>query len=1143
MKIKELHLRNIASIERADIDFEHDLNDGVTGQPAPVFLISGDTGVGKSVLLDGISLALYKTTPRIESVADSKQNFFKVYKDAGEPLGIGSISQYTRLGISAKDECYSEVLFEGNDGRDYRARLTLGLKRTGGYSDPKWTVKIGADDWVRVDTRNSQIEQAVGLSFKQFNRMAMLAQGQFASFLCGEKKEREEILEQLTNTELFSAYGNAIKSLFDRSKKERDMVETALQTELSHLLTEAQREVLKQQLAEAKQAQETLNKRKNELDGMIAKVSRIEENRLKASEAQRRMEEARTTMASEEYQSMAKFVDTWDATERERQSLELKRQTEADLNRAGEKVERCHQRYRQLVADLRWQEVQNGQEEIRLQQEGMWIEQQSDRAAMYGHAAETGIRLEHYAKSVEEIEQFESAQKQEEAKTAGLDKECRKAAELHEAAAKAVAQKQKEIDALSEQRAQLKPVETNQSLDELARRLKRFEKWEERHRQIVQLHADADKTSRVVKQLLEELEEGKKAFEEKQKAFDITKVQYDTLAMQYNTMKLSLDEDLKALRHRLAKEHAETCPLCGQHIVQMHLDEDFGNLLTPIEQAVLEAKDRLDAATVVRDEAKSLIDTKSGQYKALKQSCDNMHKEILNAEEGMGKEVAAENLKYEEGFAERIKSIMAGLMLEEESLKLKQKEAEHIQEEMNRQQLEKNKLDAALATAVKRLTVAKAEIDKNRQAILSGQKQMERLMRDKEQTEQVLLETVAAYYPEWKKDVAGTQKDLTTKAGEYQLRKSRYDAAMVQLDRRREQCSEMDGVGKRTTDYYPAWKGEVEPKAMSQPGTLRDWNEMLSYVGSLHGQTESLTALLKECSGVLEAWYALDGQNEQLLHDIVARKEMLEPSRKRMSDLSAALKSSTDAYNEATATIAQVRTELHLSEADAEPDMGELKAEKTLVEERLNEATVRYASAKSALESDSENRNRAEAAQKTLDSATSKYNKWSAINQRFGGTRFRTLVQTHILRPLLLSANIYLEQITDRYRLTCSEENEKLSVLVMDRYNKDAVRSATVLSGGERFMVSLALSLALSSLNRPDLNVNILFIDEGFGTLDEKSLDSVMSTLEKLRCIAGQSDRRVGIISHREELNERIGTQIRISRHGEGRSRVEIVTG
>ena len=89
-------------------------------------------------------------------------------------------------------------------------------------------------------------------------------------------------------------------------------------------------------------------------------------------------------------------------------------------------------------------------------------------------------------------------------------------------------------------------------------------------------------------------------------------------------------------------------------------------------------------------------------------------------------------------------------------------------------------------------------------------------------------------------------------------------------------------------------------------------------------------------------------------------------------------------------------------------------------------------------------------------------------------------------------------------------------------------------------MISLALSLALSSLNRSDMNIDILFIDEGFGTLDEKSLDSVMSTLEKLQEIAGQSHRRVGIISHREELEERIPVKIKVTRKGEGRSLVEI---
>lgn len=82
--------------------------------------------------------------------------------------------------------------------------------------------------------------------------------------------------------------------------------------------------------------------------------------------------------------------------------------------------------------------------------------------------------------------------------------------------------------------------------------------------------------------------------------------------------------------------------------------------------------------------------------------------------------------------------------------------------------------------------------------------------------------------------------------------------------------------------------------------------------------------------------------------------------------------------------------------------------------------------------------------------------------------------------------------------------------------------------------------MALSSLNHPDMNVNILFIDEGFGTLDERNLDSVMSTLERLQEIAGESNRRVGIISHREELVEQIPVKIEVKRKGEGRSVVEV---
>ena len=237
MEIKELHLRNIASIESADIDFGKDLTDPVTGEPAPIFLISGDTGAGKSVILDGISMALFGTTPRIESVPDQRNNKFR--DENGEESNIFAIEQYTRIGISEKEDCYSEVVFTGNDGREYRSRLTLGMflgntdKGTGRRPlkrrKAQLRVSVGGEEYSGKDA-GQVINKAIGLSFEQFSRMAMLAQGQFAAFLTGRKEDRETILEQLTNTEHFSSYGEAIKSLFKKAKDASPMFITSLWT-------------------------------------------------------------------------------------------------------------------------------------------------------------------------------------------------------------------------------------------------------------------------------------------------------------------------------------------------------------------------------------------------------------------------------------------------------------------------------------------------------------------------------------------------------------------------------------------------------------------------------------------------------------------------------------------------------------------------------------------------------------------------------------------------------------------------------------------------------------------------------------------------------------------------------------------------
>ena len=272
-------------------------------------------------------------------------------------------------------------------------------------------------------------------------------------------------------------------------------------------------------------------------------------------------------------------------------------------------------------------------------------------------------------------------------------------------------------------------------------------------------------------------------------------------------------------------------------------------------------------------------------------------------------------------------------------------------------------------------------------------------------------------------------------------------------------------------------------------------------------------------NNIAKEWSALLADVSQNLSDIASQHTTIANAKKAIHDALAKLKVECE---------------------EDRPIKTELEAQKETLDTTLETVVGRLGAIQNQIEENDRNKEKVKQAQKDLEEAQATLKKWDVINEYFGGTRFRTLVQTYVLRPLLNNANIYLQKITKRYELTCSEENEQLSILVLDNDNKKQVRSATLLSGGERFMVSLALSLALSSLNRPDLNVNILFIDEGFGTLDEKSLDSVMETLGKLQDIAGLKERRVGIISHRPELEERLPVQIMVEKRGEGRSQVTI---
>ena len=172
-----------------------------------------------------------------------------------------------------------------------------------------------------------------------------------------------------------------------------------------------------------------------------------------------------------------------------------------------------------------------------------------------------------------------------------------------------------------------------------------------------------------------------------------------------------------------------------------------------------------------------------------------------------------------------------------------------------------------------------------------------------------------------------------------------------------------------------------------------------------------------------------------------------------------------------------------------------------------------------------------------LETATN----WNTLNDMFGsanGSKLKRLAQGYTLDILLEVANRHLKEITRRYELArISERSLGVKVIDLDMLSEN--RSVHSLSGGETFLVSLALSLALSSISSNRMSIESLFIDEGFGALDSDTLKTVMRSLERLQ----SQGRKIGVISHLGEMLEQIPVKISVIRKNSGKSCIEIIEG
>lgn len=304
--------------------------------------------------------------------------------------------------------------------------------------------------------------------------------------------------------------------------------------------------------------------------------------------------------------------------------------------------------------------------------------------------------------------------------------------------------------------------------------------------------------------------------------------------------------------------------------------------------------------------------------------------------------------------------------------------------------------------------------------------------------------------------------------------------------------------------------------------SLSDANER---AGRLHAELDRALSEHGMTPLELEAWLV---RGEAFLH--AARNELERAER---------------AKNDAEVVLEERRIRLasHLSEPlpadleelDEERARQELDAAVALHLELHREIALKS----NALARDDEARATRTKRTEAFERARRESERWTILDDLLGsadGKKFRRFAQSLTLEALLRAANRHLDDLAPRYRLM-RVPGQDMELQVLDRDMADEIRSVASLSGGETFLVSLALALGLSSLSSRNVHIDSLFIDEGFGSLDPETLEIAVAALESLQA----TGRQVGVISHVASLAEKIGTEIRVERQGGGRSRLRVV--
>ncbi|RSO32487.1 AAA family ATPase [Acinetobacter lactucae] len=1197
MKILSIRIKNLASLsDEHFIDFE-----SAPLAHAGLIAIVGKTGAGKSTILDAMCLALFNRVPRLKDSDGKLKDVDGSELLTNSPLTVlrrGTGHGFAELCFIAQDQKHYLARWEIKRARENPNGKLQSVQRhlkclTDGV--------VLADKAKAVDEKVKQITQ---LSFEQFTRAVLLAQSEVTAFLKARDSERGELLEYLTNSSIFAKIGElAFRKTADIAKQRKQLEEflghieilsdeeiTAFteqyqQAEQNHQKLEQHKNVLDKQQqwferkakleqeVQAKQQQfQTQQNHHQQLAGEREQLKRLEvfsEIRPQVFQQSQNLQtlqqlEPKIQQAQSKFNELVQIFETgqkqYQLAEQElKQTLDFEQQHQQALNQVRQSIQerafiadeykKCKEKknvLEQKLSPVQQQQNTVQQQIVQLEQNKIHLQQQLTQTQQYA-VLDKGLSA-HLHQLGQFIQNYEAIEQQLGNPTLARQKLAEDKSELEQLTASLGTVEKIELKLEQQRKDKEQKLAQITQLDLTQQKVKIYH----------ELYAELQQFTEKQTQVSAQEQQLKTVCQSTEQEYQTAKTEREKLQHILQQQRLLHTENIEQLRANL--KEGEACLVCGSTHHPYRVDD------SAVSKALFDLQQQQEQQAV------ALEQTKFNAWQTQQHALTQCRAELEQVQ------------KYLAQLQTKQSSLQQEL---EQMFKLNQL---HIELNQTPKQILQtlNELRQATQTAVSsfdsenlRLTRAIKQHNQLVQSIQRNESLLNTAQQWQQQVQHIVECLSETEQHAWQQASSQTakqtwaildarakqleQQEQLTQRFEQQQQELKMLAA--NLEQMTKQIDEIDQNLKEITlkgqqnnekavsliqqmtgraDIKPhEWLIEHDTKRQQQQTAYHEAKQRFE-------QTRQYFEQQKQALDQLKHQHQHNAQHQQQIderiqnwlkahtdfepHDLTALMQInsaqeqdirnrLNHAERLLSEASSALKTMQEQLSEHLQTQPDIEHEKLVSLI--QDNIAELKAQLE-VRDRL----------KLKLEVHQQNLAKQQQYAEQIQNIQQEEHRWSKISGLIGdakGKEFRDYAQQYHLDILVEHANQQLAMLSQRY--TLKRLDQSLSLAIIDHDMDGETRSVASLSGGESFLTALALSLAIANMASGSMKIESLFIDEGFGTLDASSLHMVMNALDQLQ----NQGRQVILISHIQEMHERIPVQIQVKPLGAGASTIEVV--